>query len=116
MDTTGSWGACLPTYLSATPIIYVAAELTDEIMLAAVPICEETAPITGTMLKTAAVSFTTFAMLVILFNNGLTCHGNHCPTFQGRGSFPQNHPVSLIDSLYCDHTNVESTTAHKHVT
>ena len=47
MDTTGSWGACLPTYLSATPI----AE-TDEIILAAAPICEETAPITGTTDRT----------------------------------------------------------------
>ena len=110
MDTTVSWGACLATYRSPTLIISTPAELTDEIILAAAPICEETAPITGTTIKTAAVSFTTFAMLVILFNNGLTCHGNHCPTFQDRGSFPQNHPVSLIDS---DHT---TTTAHKHVT
>ena len=57
----GTTGVCFHTYLSATPII----ELTDEIMLAAVPICEETAPITATILKTAAVYFTTFAMLVI---------------------------------------------------
>ena len=80
MDTTGSCGACLATYRAPTPIISAPAGLTDEIMLAAVSICEETAPITGTMLKTAAVSFTTFAMLVIPFNIGLTCHGNHCPT------------------------------------
>ena len=80
MDTTGSRGACLATYRSPTLIISAPAAETDEIILAAAPICEETAPNNATTLKTAAVSLTTFAMLVISFNIDLTCHGNHCPT------------------------------------
>ena len=67
MNTTG---VCFATYLSPTPIISATAAETEEIMFAAAPICELTAPITGTTLKTVAVSFRTFAILVMPFKNG----------------------------------------------
>ena len=48
------------------------AALTDETMFAAAAICEETAPIIGTMLRTLAVSFTTLLILVMPFRMGFS--------------------------------------------
>jgi hypothetical protein len=80
IDTTFSC-ACLLAYFSAIPIISKPAELTDETMFAAAEIWLDTAPITGTMLKTAAVSLTVFAMLVMPFRMGLSTFDPNATAF-----------------------------------